>query len=165
MTTEITLTKGQTTIIDDEDRDLCDLGWRCIGSKDDGYYAGRTIKHNEKPFTARLHRIILGRVLGRELKPYPHELVDHVDGDRLNNRRSNLRLANFSTNGMNRKRSSSNTSGYKGVSWHKHKRRWQAKIKLNGKTTHLGYFYSAKRAHSAYCLAAEQYHGEFARAD
>ena len=60
------------------------------------------------------------------------------------------------------KKPSSNTSGYKGVSWYKRDRKWQAGIKVNGKFIYLGLFNDPKEAHEAYIKAAKKHFGEFA---
>jgi hypothetical protein len=102
--------------------------------------------------------------LHRELMQPPEGFfVDHIDGNPLNNRRSNLRLATPSENQWNQKRSCANTSGFKGVGWHERDRRWQARIRKEGKLYHLGNFKSPEEAHEAYCRAAAELHGEFAR--
>jgi hypothetical protein len=94
---------------------------------------------------------------------WPRDLIDHIDGNSLNNRISNLREATRSENSRNRGATVKNQSGFKGVSWEKHLKKWRAKINVHGKRKHLGLFDSAELAHAAYCEAATQIHGEFAR--
>jgi hypothetical protein len=90
-------------------------------------------------------------------------LVDHINHDGMNNRSANLRKATHSQNMCNRKkRSDSSTSKYKGVCWHKGKRKWEATIGFKGRNIHLGRFKSEKAAAKAYDAAARKYHGEFA---
>lgn len=89
-------------------------------------------------------------------------LIDHVDGDGLNNKPRNLRLATQSENLRNCGAQCNNTSGHKGVSWHRNTRKWCAQITLNGRRTHLGYFSTAEEAAAAYATAAHQLHGVFA---
>lgn len=90
--------------------------------------------------------------------------IDHKDGDRANNRFGNLRPATHQQNVLNAKRAANNTSGFKGVSWHKRSGKWDAHINLNGKKHHLGLFETAEDAHAAYMRAAKNAQPEFARA-
>jgi hypothetical protein len=91
-------------------------------------------------------------------------LIDHIDGDSTNNRFSNLRLATEAENGKNKRIYCNNSSGYKGVSYHKQARKWRADIRVDQKLIHLGLFHTPELAHMAYCKAAAELHGEFARA-
>jgi hypothetical protein len=90
--------------------------------------------------------------------------IDHINGNRLDNRISNLRAATSSQNGRNRKVNSNNTSGFKGVYYHKKARKWTAQIKSHGRSHYLGYFDTPELAHMAYGKAAAELHGDFARA-
>jgi hypothetical protein len=94
---------------------------------------------------------------------WPAEQLDHIDGDGANNRIANLRQATNSENNRNRKVRYDSASGCKGVNFHKGNRKWRAHIRLNGRQKHLGYFSSAEEAYAAYCLAAPEIHGQFAR--
>jgi hypothetical protein len=87
--------------------------------------------------------------------------VDHIDGNTLDNRRANLRLATHSENLRNMKRKKNNRSGYRGV--HRVRNRWCAQITCNRKVRTLGTFATAEEAHEAYVKAATELHGEFAR--
>lgn len=91
-----------------------------------------------------------------------HLEVDHINGDRLDNRRSNLRLCTSSENKMNRGIRCDTKSGYKGVSWHKQRNKWTARIKAGNTYKHLGLFDDVKEAALAYNQASLKYHGEFA---
>lgn len=95
--------------------------------------------------------------------PEPKQHVDHINSNTVDNRWANLRLATSSQNQMNVLMWSSNTSGYKGVSWHKGEGRWRACIRVKGKRKYLGYFDTAEQGYAAYCEAAKLHHGEFAR--
>jgi hypothetical protein len=93
----------------------------------------------------------------------PHE-IDHIDLDKDNNRWTNLRLATRSENKANCRMPRTNTSGYKGVSWHRRSKKYVVHIGVNGKARHIGLFSTAEAAHAAYVKAAEEMFGEFARA-
>ena len=90
-------------------------------------------------------------------------LVDHINGDTLDNRLCNLRVCSASQNSMNKPRGANNTSGYKGVCLHKPSGRWVSSIKTpSGKRVYLGYFDTPEDASEAYKVAAKEYHREFA---
>jgi len=89
-------------------------------------------------------------------------VVDHVDGSIFNNQRRNLRHATNQQNLMNRSFQINNETGYKGVSWNEHARKYSAKIQINKQSIHLGYFSDPKEAAKVYNEAALKYFGEFA---
>lgn len=92
---------------------------------------------------------------------WPTSQVDHINGDRSDNRWANLRQATQSQNSMNIGRRSTNVSGFKGVHWNKATQKWRACITINQKKFHLGLFQTAELAFGAYQLAAEKHHGPF----
>lgn len=96
-----------------------------------------------------------------ETGAWPVLTIDHINGDRADNRYGNLRSATRSQQAQNRGRKK--TLGYKGV-YQKTENSWQAAIGVGGRRIHLGTFTSALDAHHAYSNAAATYHGEFARA-
>jgi hypothetical protein len=108
----------------------------------------------------RANRIIWLWMTGEDPGP---DFIDHIDGDKLNNAFCNLRKASCAQNNRNRKTSHNNTSGYKGVCWHKHEKKWYVSIRVNGIKKHIGCFFDPEMAHAAYCKAAAEFHGEFAR--
>lgn len=89
--------------------------------------------------------------------------VDHRNMMRSDNRIDNLRAADNSCNGMNKRMQSNNTTGYKGVTFHKGIGRYHAKIQANGVRKSLGYYETPEQAHQAYMIAAGELHGQFAR--
>jgi hypothetical protein len=158
MTITIELTQGRFTQIDDIDADLAKLKWYAV-TVHGSFYA---VRHSARPNRAMvyLHRIILERMIGRSLTKT--EFTDHINGNPLDNRRANLRLATNTENMRNRGKYRTNTSGYKGVDWRRGAGKWRAVIKVNGKQIYLGLFTTPELAHAAYCEAAKKYHGEFA---
>lgn len=93
------------------------------------------------------------------LRPERSQYVDHVNGDRRDNRRDNLRLCTKAENCRNQV---GRRDGLKGASWNKAKRKWIAQITFNYKRIHIGNFDTEEAAHAAYCERARQLHGDFA---
>lgn len=106
--------------------------------------------------TVYLHRFIYTKFFGE----VPDGMqVDHIDGDKKNNRISNLRLVTNKQNQENRQGAQKNSgTGIKGVSWHKTKNKYMAAIKANKKQIYLGYFDRIEDAKTAYAVAASKYH-------
>lgn len=156
---EIMLTQGKSTIVDAIDGDLILRRW---SSHSWGYAQSHTVTSNGKQGKLLLHRVILERILNRPMQK--GEIADHINGDRLDNRRSNLRIATDTESARNRGRRSDNTSGYKGVVWSKGmKKKWAAQVYANRKRVYIEYFDTPEEAHEAYCKAAKEIYGEFAR--
>ena len=151
---EIKLTKNKTTFIDDEDYEwLSEWKWN-YGS---GGYAVRNSRKDEceKRKTILMHRIIIGTKKGEE--------TDHINGNRLDNRRSNIRPCMRIQNRHNTNINKNNTSGFKGVVWYEPTKKWRATICINWKIKSLGYFKNKKEAAIAYNNAAKVYYGNFAK--
>lgn len=106
-----------------------------------------------------LHRLTWFYVHGN----WPDGFIDHIDGNPRNNRIENLREATCAQNLWNTRRSSKNTSGFKGVSWSSQTRSWRAYVSAKGKRHWLGYFKTKEDAFAARVAAANRLHGEFAR--
>jgi len=111
--------------------------------------------------TYRANRIIWRWMTGEDPGP---DVIDHIDGDRLNNAFDNLRRASYAENNRNRTVNRNNTSGYKGVCWHKNEKKWYVAIRHNGVKKHIGCFSQLEAAHAAYRKASAEFHGKFARA-
>ena len=97
------------------------------------------------------------------MKAEPGQYVDHINGDRLDNRKENLRFCTLSQNSMNKRGRSSRTSKYKGVCYAKRRNKWQASIRVDGKERFLGYFNNEEDAAKAYDEAALKFYKEFAK--
>lgn len=153
----IELTKGRVAIVDDQDFDyLNNYKWHAIKGQNT-FYAQRSIRKNgEKKETVKMHRAIMHTPAGME--------TDHIDGDGLNNLRSNLRIVTKAQNQQNAGLRTNNTSGLRGVSWRRSTKKWTSRIKkTGGKYLSLGCFVSKEEAHAAYLSASEKYHGAFGR--
>ena len=105
------------------------------------------------------HRLAWFYVTGE----WPNQ-IDHRNGNRADNQWSNLRLATHQQNILNAKKCQANTSGFKGVSWHKGAGKWSAYIILDGKKRHLGLYETPELAHLSYVNAATAAQPEFVRA-
>lgn len=106
----------------------------------------------------RVHRLIgLAFIPNPQNKPF----IDHIDNNRTNNNIDNLRWCNNQENTWNRQLSSKSISGFKGVNYCKHKKRWRAVMKVNGKTCHIGYYNNIEDAVKARCEYSIKIQGEF----
>lgn len=94
-------------------------------------------------------------------KAKPGEIVDHIDRNPLNNTLENLRICTKQTNAVNTPVRSDNSTGYKGVSYHKKAGKFRAYIVVNGKQIHLGLFDTAEQAAQKYAEAAQLFYGAF----
>lgn len=152
----IPLTKGRYAIVDKDDfEELSRHIWYCGG---DGYAARRETTYDESGVRmtriVKMHRIIINA---------PNDVeVDHINRNRIDNRRSNLRLCTRSENATNRARQANSHGRFKGITFAKNANLWRARIHVHGKTIQLGYFQSDIDAARAYDRAAIQYFGEFA---
>lgn len=152
---EIPLPKGYVAIVDDEDYELvAGLSWN-VRITPYTQYAQRSIKLDNGTWSSvQMHRTILNAPKG--------VLVDHADGNGLNNTKENLRLATWSDNMRNRRKASNNTSGYIGVSWHKPSGKWWANVAVAGRKISGGYHDDPMSAAIARDVVALREHGDFA---
>jgi len=150
MSKPIPLTRGLTALVDDADYDwLRQWKWMRVGTG----YAGRFDSATGK--LIYMHRLILDAPADQDL--------DHINGDRLDNRRANLSLVPTTQNLQNQRIGAHNTSGCKGVCWHKQSNKWHVRISWNGKRIHLGYERDLETAALLYDAAARYFFGEYAR--
>lgn len=149
---KIKLPKGKYAIVDDNDyKWLNKLNWyACRYNRT--FYVRRNKSYCDVMY---MHRLILNAP--------KNKLVDHIDGNGLNNQRSNLRLCNHRQNLSNQKLRKDNKSGFKGVFWNKRTKKWIANITTNYKSKRIGYFSNKKEAVKAYNQHAIIKHGKFAR--
>jgi hypothetical protein len=152
---KIPLTQGKFALVDDCDFDSLNQFKWCAGVNKKVWYARRSYRKNGKKINIKMHRYIMG---------FPSSGIDHKNGDGLDNRRSNLRIATNSQNLANRGITSRNTSGFKGVTWNKASNKWQAQIRVSNNNIYLGCFSDLLEAHQSYINAARKYFGEFAKA-
>lgn len=155
----ISLTKRKITVIDNEDSDrVSEFSWQATRNGLKGIWRARRGVYDpetQKTRTEYLHNFIM--------RPPEGFRVDHIDGDGLNNRRSNLRVCTTQQNNSAFRRKERGTSSkYRGVSWHKQNSRWRVQIQTAGKVYHVGCFVSEEAAARAYDAAAHKYFGEFA---
>lgn len=154
MTKIIALTHGHETIISDEDYDMLSLHkWRAHFN-DPNVYAQAWIKVQNVWKTISLHSMILPPKLGYD--------VDHINGDSLDNRRSNLQYLLHKYNTQKRRTPSNNTSGYRGVTFHLATGKWLAQIRSDNKNYHLGVFTDKIEAAKAYDIAARKLLSKYA---
>lgn len=158
---EIPLTRGLVTIVDDEDAEWL-MRWKWQAKvQPHGSYAARCELLEERGASApvkmrRMHREIIGAPAGI--------LVDHIDGNGLNNTRANLRLADASQNQHNKRIGRNSSTGFKGVCFDKRTNLYRATIRARYKYFNLGFFDTAEAAYAAYLTAAKKLHGDFMRA-
>ena len=113
------------------------------------YAIATAIREDGARATVYLHRLVVPGV----------EQVDHIDGDGLRNTRDNLRAVTNTVNQRNARLRKTNTSGFRGVNWHKRGRRWVAQISVDGAMRYLGLFDTAVEAAKAWLTAAEDVGG------
>ena len=150
MSREVQLTQGYVALVDDEDYDRVVAAgpWHILNGSGDLIYAKHSLRSDGSNQALRLHRFILNAPAGQQ--------VDHINGDGLDNRRSNLRLATQAQNNANRRSKDGSSSQYKGVCWNKTTGRWAA-------TICLGNFDTEEQAARIYNKFAREVFGEFAR--
>lgn len=146
---QIPLTKGQFALVDDADFDfLMQWKWHVYRGHDGLLYAHRNSEYgaNGKRTHIMMHRVINATPEGMD--------TDHINGNGLDNRRSNLRTASRAENMWNRRPNKGGSSPFKGVYWHAQHRKWVASIQVNKKRKHIGLFTTQEEAATAYQMRA-----------
>lgn len=149
---EIKLFSGDVSLVDDED-------FQNVSSykfyKSNKGYAYRNVYVDKKNTIVYLHREVISAPKGT--------IVDHINGNKLDNRKSNLRLVTARENQFNKRKTTKETSSkYKGVCWIQKTNSWLSSIRVDGVRTNLGYYETEDAAAIAYNEKVKQYHGEFA---
>lgn len=152
MTKTIYTRKGEAILVDDEDYDELRKHTWCVNGKG---YAIRKKQVKGKQQIIYMHRVVVLCQLTEDRKE-----VDHINRNRLDNRRCNLRAVTSQENKWNQSKARHNTSGYTGVSFYKNNRfkQWRASIKVNKKTVTIGYYFTPELAYEAYLNAKAEYH-------
>lgn len=147
-TLRIPLTRGRFALISWRDLEIVIKYKWCYSGPG---YAQANLGNYRRDY---MHRVILNLPKG--------VFVDHVNGDKLDNRRSNLRTASRSENARNRRSNRTSTSRFLGVSWCAPRRKWKAQIAVKSKNTFIGRYDLEEDAAKAYDSRASELFGEFA---
>lgn len=151
---EIKLTQGKIALVDDEDYERLNQWKWCAKKHRNTFYAYRGVWKNGRVEYMSMHREVMGLVTNGG------GLIDHKDQNGLHNWKDNLRIASLSINAYNCKMNIRNTSGFRGVIWHKAAKSFIAVIGIEKKKKHLGCFPSKVDVAKAYDEAAIQYYGK-----
>lgn len=148
----VPLSQGLVALVDaaDLDRVLAAGPWHASRNRN-SIYAQRKVTTPTGRRTEKMHTFLTG-----------YAVTDHINGDGLDNRRANLRPTSPSRNRANAELGAANTSGFKGVSWHRRARKWRATIRVNKRYRHIGVYVNPEDAARAYDAAAREAFGAHA---
>ncbi len=154
MVVKVPLSQGRSALIDGVDSAIiAGHGWCAVKVRNTFYVRARAKKDSGCGKKVQMHRLIINAKRG--------QIVDHINGDGLDNRQSNLRICTNMQNMQNMK-ARWGKSKYKGVHWVDKQKKWRAQMTINYKRINLGYFSSEIEAAKAYDTAAIKHFGEFA---
>ena len=128
-----------------------------------GDVAGYRRKDGYKVLCIHYKKWLLHRLVYLWHKGVLPDYLDHIDGNPRNNRIENLRECSLSQNQQNRRMGRDNSSGIKGVSWHKYSQKWRATIRYNKEQVHLGFFDDINKASEVIKEYRAKMHGEFCK--
>lgn len=149
---EISLTQGKAAIVDDDDYESINAHkWHYVNVGYASRYSGGGRKNRKTDY---MHIAVMGKQSGME--------IDHINGNKLDNRKENLRHVTHSQN-MQNASVKGGSSRYKGVCWDKSRNKWISSIYISEKHVHIGRYESEEDAARAYNLRAHVAFGEFAR--
>jgi hypothetical protein len=149
---KINLSQGKIAIVDDEDFEwLNQWKWHFAHGYAVRHYP---VRENRKRPLIQMQNVIMNTPKGME--------TDHINHNRLDNQRHNLRICNHGQNSLNRKVYKSNTSGHKGVIWYKDRKRWGVQINFRNERIHLGFYKDMNEAINIRNNKAKELFGEFA---
>lgn len=154
---------GKTFQVSDEDADLLDKPWTAVCYSKKYWYVWRRKRSGRNAPKMYLHRVILARMFPNLGKVIDTFVVDHANGDGLDNRRENLRYSTRTLNRANSGAQSTTSSGYRGVHWNSNRKQWVARVRSNRKHYFLGYFDNKHDAAKRWNEKATELYGEFAR--
>ena len=141
------------TLVDDEDfKWLNKYNWHIRSNIKK--YASTCVKINNEWKQKSMHRLIMKEPDGMQ--------IDHIDRNKLNNQKCNLRIVTHSQNNMNKEGRKNSSSKFKGITWDKSRNKWQAQIVINKEYIYLGRFNNEINAAKAYNKAAIELFGEYA---
>jgi hypothetical protein len=147
-TKKIPLTQNQFAIVDDDDYERISQHKWCVSRSKTCLYARRSGKYNGRKITIQMHRAVLG------LEYADNRVIDHINRNGLDNRKSNLRIVNQKINSYNCKMQRHNTSGYRGVAFYEQTNKYAAYIKIDGVQKHLGFYKTPIEAALAHDVAS-----------